>query len=234
MLVIFLNEDHRMIEKHISKIEFIFILLFLIFPPIISQLKIPRTSTVYTNYSVRTFILALVALIIYWHHRNVHLIRFQCKWTLFNTIFLSGKSFICFGSLCLFSIFFEALGYFFIKDSGISQIILPNTINLWINFFTGTICAAFYEEVIYRMYLPESMKHFIVSYPKIPKILPEIIAVLLFSLGHIYLGIFGFLNAFFCGIILRWTILKTHSIWFSLIPHTIYNFCVYLIMAKLF
>lgn len=222
-----------MFDKFLPKIEFFFILLFLVLPPIFFQFKMPKTDTIQIVYSLQTFVLAFIALLIYFFHKNVHLIRFQSKWTAFRILFLSGKSFICFGLLCLISAILELIGYFSKIDFGISKIITPSNSYLWFNFVIGTICASFYEEVIYRMYLPESMKHFIVSYPKIPQILPEIIAILLFSFGHIYLGFLGFLNALFCGIVLRVTLLKTHSIWFSFIPHTIYNFCVYLVLIKL-
>lgn len=219
-----------------SKIEFIIILAFLVLPPIFYQFKmlnVETPKTIETWYSLQTFVYAIFALFIYWQNRDVHLIRFQSKWTILRTLVLSGESFKTFGFLCVISVIFELIGNFCKIESNMTKILLPSTMNGWLNFIFGTIAAAFFEEVIYRMYLPEAMGHFIVGHPKIPRILPEIIALLLFSFGHIYLGIFGFLNAFLCGIVLRRCILKTHAIWFSFIPHAIYNFLVFLAMAKI-
>lgn len=214
----------------LDKLEFIFVMIALVLPPIFSQFNTPKTDVIRPIYGFQTFMLALVSLMIYWKNQNVHLIRFQSKWTLFRVLVLSGESFKAFGALCVISVVFEIIGMFF-HFEGISKVILPDSVNLWVNFFAGTICAAFYEEVIYRMYLPESMKHFIVGKPKIPYFLPEIIAVLLFALGHLYLGVLGFLNALLCGIVLRICLLKTHSIWFSFIPHTVYNLGVMFVMG---
>ena len=86
--------------------------------------------------------------------------------------------------------------------------------------------AAFYEEVIYRLYLPEQLKRFFKNTQnKITQIyIPEIITIILFALGHKYLGIFAVINACIACVILRICYLKTKNIFAGTIAHFMYNF----------
>lgn len=86
--------------------------------------------------------------------------------------------------------------------------------------------AAFYEEVLYRLYLPEQLKRFLKNTPnKITHIyIPEVITIILFALGHAYLGIFAVINACIACVILRICYLKTQNIFASTIAHFMYNF----------
>lgn len=86
--------------------------------------------------------------------------------------------------------------------------------------------AAFYEEVMYRLYLPEQLKRFFKNTQnKITQIyIPEIITIILFALGHKYLGIFAVINACIACVILRICYLKTKNIFAGTIAHFMYNF----------
>ena len=86
--------------------------------------------------------------------------------------------------------------------------------------------AAFYEEVMYRLYLPEQLKRFLKNTQnKITQIyIPEIITIILFALGHKYLGIFAVINACIACVILRICYLKTKNIFAGTIAHFMYNF----------
>lgn len=86
--------------------------------------------------------------------------------------------------------------------------------------------AAFYEEVLYRLYLPEQLKRLLKNTKnKITQIyIPEIITIILFALGHKYLGIFAVINACIACVILRICYIKTQNIFASTIAHFLYNF----------
>lgn len=219
----------------LHKLEFILVLALLVLPPILFQAA-GSLAVLTFAYPPQTFFLALVALLIYMQNRNVHLIRFQGRWSFFRILVFSGESFLAFGILCVVSAVLEFSGHFFSVESEL-KIVRPERFNDFAIFFIGTFCAAFYEEVLYRMYLPEAMKHLCVGWKKVPEFFlkwgPEFLAVVLFALGHIYLGRLGFLNALLCGIALRRCVLKTHSLWFSLIPHFAYNALIFLAVSRI-
>ena len=100
----------------------------------------------------------------------------------------------------------------------------------------GIFVYAFYEETMYRYFLPFSLGKNLqlltqTEYPqKWIFALSEILSLLLFSFGHLYMGIFAVLNAFFAGIALRFLVLKSKSVVPSTIIHFIYNLVLYLSM----
>ena len=170
---------------------------------------------------------------------------------------------VCFGSLCLSSVIFETISYFFEIGGGIQKVIFPSSSLLgWINFFFGVFFAAFFEEVIYRFYLPRAFREIfgklrifgnqksvkkdeIVADSGIAYVgdsennqrlsfFCEGLALLLFGLGHIYLGILGFLNALVCGAALRLCMIKTKSLWIPFGIHAVYNFLSFLVAFLLF
>ncbi len=102
-------------------------------------------------------------------------------------------------------------------------------------FFAGVLCAAAFEEFLYRLYLPQSMLFFIQNAKlknknagllKTAPIAAEILCVLLFALAHRYLGFLAVLNAFFAGSVLRLLAKKT-NIACSWLVHSIYNCTIF-------
>jgi len=155
----------------------------------------------------------------------------------------SSCALVCFGSLCLSSVIFETISYFFEIGGGIQKVIFPSSFLGWINFFFGVIFAAFFEEVIYRFYLPRVFREILQKRLTAKKktsekmfdnqrlsVFCEGLALLLFGLGHIYLGILGFLNALVCGAALRLCMIKTKSLWIPFGIHAVYNFLSFLIL----
>ena len=115
---------------------------------------------------------------------------------------------------------------------------LPNNTSIFWHIFQvfGIFIYAFYEENMYRSFLPLSLEinlEFITktkNHLKLIFAICEILALLLFSFGHLYMGIFAVLNAFFAGIALRFLVWKTKSVFPSTIIHFIYNLVLYLSM----
>ena len=108
-------------------------------------------------------------------------------------------------------------------------------------------CASFYEEALYRLYLPESIRAILEDL--LPKrinksenentlqkknavnehgsrnifLISEISAVSLFALSHRYLGLPAVANAFFAGIVLRICCKKSKTLWTNTVSHFAYN-----------
>ena len=96
---------------------------------------------------------------------------------------------------------------------------------------------AFYEENMYRNYLQGLISRVLENIVKSPInkksvfFVAELSALLLFAFGHLYMGIFAVLNALIAGIILRFLVIKTKSIFPSSIVHFIYNLALYSLMV---
>ena len=95
-------------------------------------------------------------------------------------------------------------------------------------------CAALYEELLYRCYLPEMLQRVLKKLPhRLQAFLTEIIPLLLFSSAHHYLGIAAVINALCAGIVLRHCVLKTQSIIPSTVAHALYNIAIYAVWSRL-
>ena len=110
-------------------------------------------------------------------------------------------------------------------------------------FFDFLICifnllfAAFFEEVIYRFYIPFGIKNFLFrkvfdenqskSYTIFEKsilLFIEIVTMLIFSYSHKYLGIFSVVNAAVAHLVLRFSFIRSKSLIPSTLAHFFYNF----------
>lgn len=207
-----------------QKAELAFVIALLVIPPIVSGAgradgsagTLPAPA-----FSARLVALTTAAALLYARHRNVHLIRFQSRWTAMRIAVMSGVSLAAFGALCVSSALAALAGH--LSGAGSASLSAPCGIAGWLGAAGAVICAAFYEEVLYRMYLPEELKSLLSSGGKIPAMVPECAGVLLFAAAHSYQGALGVANALVCGAALRRTIAATRSIWFALVPHAAYN-----------
>lgn len=97
--------------------------------------------------------------------------------------------------------------------------------------------AAFFEEVIYRFYIPFGIKNFLFrkvfdenqskSYTIFEKsilLFIEIVTMLIFSFSHKYLGIFSVANAAVAHLVLRFSFIRSKSLIPSTLAHFFYNF----------
>ena len=110
-------------------------------------------------------------------------------------------------------------------------------------FFDFLMCifnllfAAFFEEVIYRFYIPFGIKNFLFrtvfdenqskSYTIFEKsilLFIEIVTMLIFSFSHKYLGIFSVVNAAVAHLVLRFSFIRSKSLIPSTLAHFFYNF----------
>lgn len=111
------------------------------------------------------------------------------------------------------------------------------------DFFDFLICilnllfAAFFEEVIYRFYIPFGIKNFLfrkvfielqkksnITSEKCILIFIEIVTMLIFSFSHRYLGSFSVMNAAVAHLVLRFFFIRSKSLIPSTLAHFFYNF----------
>ena len=234
-------------KKYAFWIVFFYVLLFFVILPIGGQFLAERQEAVVAYYPFLVFFNGVISFLIYFlalkgRIFEKHVLREKKPFFVYSSCAL-----VSFGILCLSSVIFETISYFFEIGGGIQKVIFPSSFLGWINFFFGVFFAAFFEEVIYRFYLPRAFREILQKRLTGKKkasekmfdnqrlsVFCEGLALLLFGLGHIYLGILGFLNALVCGAALRLCMIKTKSLWIPFGIHAVYNFLSFLILFLLF
>ena len=123
--------------------------------------------------------------------------------------------------------------HFFTKTE---KVLIPQKTPLeWILFFALTCFFASAEEVLYRYYLPRTLKFFLNGIYRNNEAKSktflietgEFFAVLLFALAHRYLGITAIIHAFISGALLRWNIKKTDTLISVCLIHSLYNCLIF-------
>ncbi|WP_407396967.1 CPBP family intramembrane glutamic endopeptidase [Treponema sp.] len=209
-------------KKRYILIEFLFILIFLALPPLFVTNGHGLSKA--GSFSPAVLIQLAIAITLQLQYR----FQFQERMTsraaaIFKIPFWWS---ITLGCLMLIFALMQTLTLFFEKEA-LSRNILPslNSIVGWFFLVFTVTSAAFYEEVLYRMFIPEFLGRIMDS--KMEKKLVywtvEIFCVLIFALAHRYLGWISVFNAFACGSILRICFKKTSSVWTGAAAHFIYN-----------
>lgn len=88
--------------------------------------------------------------------------------------------------------------------------------------------SAFFEELIFRFYVPAALSGLLKKIHAGKKFYPaaEIFTAVVFALCHRYMGFFSVLNALFAHFLLRFCFKKTGSIFCSSLTHFLYNITV--------
>ena len=103
----------------------------------------------------------------------------------------------------------------------------------WSNFYIwlSLFVSAFYEEILYRKFLPDETASFDSQQKSLLyRIIVESLIILIFALGHRYLGVLAVLNAVFAGGVLRFFCVKTGSFLSGFTAHLIYNLIVFFLL----
>ncbi|MBO4509065.1 MAG: CPBP family intramembrane metalloprotease [Spirochaetaceae bacterium] len=96
--------------------------------------------------------------------------------------------------------------------------------------------SALYEELLFRQFLPEGAFSFVKNFSKtavnakIARICTEIAIIMIFAMGHRYLGVWAVLNAFTAGCILRFFCIRTGSFISGFTAHFVYNLIVFFVL----
>jgi len=211
-------------------IELFIILTFFILPPIFTS---TNNSHGYLEFSI-FHIITYGFLGVYCFLRSKKIGEHNLNSNPQKGIFNKKNLLLSFGTLVF--LFINGIFWKWISKNNFTKVENIKTIYFHIFQVFGLFIYASYEEIMYRSFLPFSFnKNFskLINKEILPKgyvIFIEILCILLFSFGHIYMGIFAVFNAFFAGIALRFLVWKTKSVFPSTIIHFIYNFVLYLSM----
>jgi membrane protease YdiL (CAAX protease family) len=211
--------------------EFAVVFLFLVLPPLFT-----KSSGSPVNYTFSLLLPAQAAiafLLDFQEHlssketgRNQTMERFSKK------IQVLTWGAITFGGLMIVFALFQGLAFFFPKiasDSLLVDTVSPKKISEWIYCIIALAVGAYYEEVIYRQFLPKNGL-MLWGTSKWKRSLIECISLLLFAFAHRYLGWAAVCNALCCGALLRLCYIKTNSVYTGSIVHFLYNICMYLLL----
>ena len=227
------------IHSFVTEILFFSIIsLFFVIPPLF--VNAPSVQHIdFTLFSVQNFSHFVIAIFIFVFYKksvendeqiSTKILKYLIYFVVIF-ILLFGISFIC---------NFSAQKLLNSENSFVnSQVFVENPQG----FFDFLICifnllfAAFFEEVIYRFYIPFGIKNFLFrkvfdenqskSYTIFEKsilLFIEIVTMLIFSYSHKYLGIFSVVNAAVAHLVLRFSFIRSKSLIPSTLAHFFYNF----------
>lgn len=101
----------------------------------------------------------------------------------------------------------------------------PASFLQWFFCLLNFLCAAFYEEVLYRFYFIDELKALLERKKQMKWIfwLCEFTGLLCFAIAHLYMGWISVLNAALAHIVLRLCYKKSGKLWPCVTAHFIYN-----------
>lgn len=228
-------------QKRFFSTEFFIILLFFVMPPIIFPQTTGDEYVMEIPYTV--FILAALSFCLWWQIKAEKNIQTPSQTSRLRVLMNQGHCLVTFGTLLVTAGGIELICRLSPVTQNKPHLLPPETFSGWLNVIFGTLCAAFYEEVLYRVYLPDAMKRIFVHrkggssfQSEVPQTTKkdlrsfalESAAVILFALAHRYVGWISVLNALIAGTVLRRCYIKTASLLSCFIAHTLYNFVMLL------
>lgn len=209
-----------LMKKHSFALEItIFCVIFLTFilSPVINQFLIDYDNVFSTwNFPFDSLIFGIISLLLCYFFKEKESVK-----PILYKVILPGT--FCFSILFCISLFIKFFSMVIPVNnfSNVDTVVLPQTFVSWIFCILKFVFAAFFEETIYRFYLPEALLNFFEK--KRNSIWIEIIVTLLFALAHIYLGVFAVINAVLAHVVLRITFIKSKSIIPGFLAHFFYN-----------
>lgn len=231
-------------RKWLIYLEFFLISAYFVIIPLIKP--VPEIQTISFNLNYMSLIMTCLFLYIYYRYEFT--LTERRKLNILTFLINIGKVLFYFGIIVLINSILTVISVLFEIET--NPIKLPE-----ITFFSAVfgivkfLISAFFEEGLYRLYLPsvliifsgnfvekffckwsEKKKKYLIS---ILRWLIEILCVYVFALGHRYLGFLAVINAFLSGIILRLIYLKNKSIFFGAFAHFIYNIFIVVILILL-
>ena len=208
-------------KKRYILIEFLLVLAFLAVPPVFVSHGTGLSQAGTFNASVLYQL--LISVILFFQFLKLKPAE-KSKTKIFRLLFHGT---ITLGILMIIFALMQSIELLFSNEEMKSQNFMPDVDGpLSILFFTlAVICGAFYEEVLYRQFLPEFMA--LIAGEKINMKLvfygTEFLALLLFAFAHRYQGWISVVNSFLCGTVLRLCYKKTSSVLPGAAAHAVYN-----------
>lgn len=214
------------LSSYISNIiqHFLIFVLFLIPPLFITG----KGTTIYTqwNFPLNVLIYSVCSLLILIVYKS-NLSSLKIKKSILYKV---TSSFICLALLISVAWLIDYLS----PDTTTINVVLPDTLLKWIFCILNFLLAAFYEEIMYRLYAPEILYNLISRFysNKITYIFCELIACALFAFAHRNSGLLSVLNGAFAYILLRINIKKTGSVAANTTVHFVYNLIQLFLLTK--
>lgn len=216
-------------KKKYLCIEFTFVFLILIAPPLFvkeQSVSLFSNTLYFFLYSVFQF---CIACFLNFTRKT------SCTKTKFESLikYLQWGS-ITFGSMMIIYAIMEFLYLLFpsiLTEQTEVQSLFSNGAFSFFAITFGLFMSAYYEEILYRQFLPESLHKLIEK--KQFYFLIEIVSVLIFGFSHRYLGILAVINAIAVGIVLRICFVKTGNAKTQTVVHFLYNFLLVLVSSLL-
>lgn len=205
-------------KRHSNLVDiliFLIISVFFIIPPLFLRAS-NVDSDLFTewNFPVQQFFMAITGFVIYLLYGDNK--KFWLK------IFPALYSFCLL--LCI-SFFIKFLSLVFTVDTGELSVMQPDSFIKWTFCILNFAFAAFYEEIIYRLYFTDSL--YLLLNKKIKGklliVICEIAGCCVFGFAHFYTGFFSVINALLAHIVLRFCYKKTGTIWPCFAAHFAYN-----------
>ena len=208
-------------KKRYILIEFLLVLAFLAVPPVFVSHGTGLSQAGTFNASVLYQL--LISVILFFQFLKLKPAE-KRKEKIFRFLFHGT---ITLGILMIIFALMQSIELLFSNEEMKSQNFMPDVDGpLSILFLTfAVVCGAFYEEVLYRQFLPEFMA--LIAGEKINMKLvfygTEFLALLLFAFAHRYQGWISVVNSFLCGTVLRLCYKKTSSVLPGAAAHAVYN-----------
>lgn len=208
-------------KKRYILIEFLLVLAFLAVPPVFVSHGTGLSQAGTFNASVLYQL--LISVILFFQFLKLKPAE-KSKAKIFRFLFHGT---ITLGILMIIFALMQSIELLFSNEEMKSQNFMPDVDGpLSILFLTlAVVCGAFYEEVLYRQFLPEFMA--LIAGEKINMKLvfygTEFLALLLFAFAHRYQGWISVVNSFLCGTVLRLCYKKTSSVLPGAAAHAVYN-----------
>lgn len=223
-------------KKILLVLEFFFICVFLIIPPLF--VKTGNFSYIELGISWSTLINLIVAMYLFYAYEIDSGAGILHKKSGLSFLLNAGKVFLYFGILISISSILN-LGALFFKISQINTqkefILKSNLLSVLLNF----LVSAFYEECLYRLYLPEILTSFFIKFEQkyfynrteifqkrillLFRFLVEITCILIFGFSHSYMGNVALINAVLCGAVLRFCFVRNKTVFIGALSHFIFN-----------
>jgi len=214
--------------------ELAIVFLFLITPPLLTVMTGAAGKQMAYTLSPTLFIEAAIAVALAFQQKllpdemHVH----SPKKGFARIISWTSWSSITFGGLLLVFTLLQLAAYLLPQigsNSLLTEIKLPASAREWIVCVLTLVVGAFYEEIMYRRYLCDTLI-FLCAKKRWVRLFIESFVILIFAFSHFYLGWPAVVNALLCGILLRLCVIKTDSIIPGATAHFLYNLLMYLLL----
>ena len=206
-------------KKHtlLSDIAVFLLIIFLFIVPPFFAAAITASRTLFSGwgfpwYQILLALLASALLFFYYEKNEKHTL------IIFPVLFTFGMLF----SISLFCRFLaEVTGL----TDGEMAVTKPAGLLQWCSCIINFLCAAFYEEVLYRFYFVDELYNLITK-KKVwrgCRLLCEGLGLLVFAFAHLYMGWISVLNAALAHVFLRLCFKRFGKLWPCLAALFIYN-----------